>query len=256
MSASSPPPLHVPRHRRWWHRFLDVIYAPSCELCKDPLRDGRYLCEDCRAALPRITAPFCESCGEVFEGNISGPFVCPNCSALDYDFRFARPVLTSSEMARTLIHGLKYERGLHLARELARLASEAFADPRLATALRERWTLVPVPLHRARQQGRFYNQSEEIARHLGTFLRLPLVTALRRVRATPTQTHLSRRQRLQNLRGAIELSRAGQRLNAENTKGIVLIDDVFTTGATVQECARILKKNRHENIVVVTVMRG
>jgi ComF family protein len=165
-------------------------------------------------------------------------------------------VLWNSDNARTLIHGLKYERSLYLARDLAGIASEAFLDPRLTQALQERWTLVPVPLHWKREQERHYNQSQEIARHLGALLGLPVVPALKRTKATPTQTHLTRKQRLQNLRGAIALSAAGKRLNPAETKGIVLIDDVFTTGATVQECARILARNQHENIVVVTVMRG
>jgi ComF family protein len=192
----------------------------------------------------------------MFDGNIQSEFLCPNCRDLEYAFRFARPVLLSSERARSLIHALKYQRSIHLARDLARIAAEAFADPRLAVALEQRWTLVPVPLHWRREQSRFYNQSHEIARHLAQLLDLPLLPALKRIRATPTQTHLNRRQRLQNLRGSIELSRCGQRLSPADTPGIVLVDDVFTTGATVQECARILAQNHHENVVVVTVMRG
>ncbi len=250
------PRLHEPWWRRFSHRILDAIYPPSCELCEHPLQEGSYLCDLCRATLPRIVDPFCQTCGEMFEGNIQTDFVCPNCSKLAYDFRFARPVLLNSENARTLIHGLKYQRGIHLARDLARLAAEAFADPRLAQALRENWTLVPVPLHWRREQTRHYNQSQEIARHLSVLLGLPMVAALKRSRATPTQTHLNRKQRLQNLRGSIELSRAGKRWSRRDPAGVILIDDVFTTGATVQECARILAKNQHENIVVVTVMRG
>jgi ComF family protein len=239
-----------------FHRLLDALYPPSCELCEVPLQDGSYLCEACRESLPRIRAPFCSSCGEMFEGNIQAEFLCPNCRDLTYAFRFARPVLWNSDNARTLIHGLKYERNLYLARDLARIAGEAFEDPRLAQARQERWTLVPVPLHWKREQSRHYNQSQEIARHLGALLGLPVVSALKRTKATPTQTHLNRKQRLQNLRGAIALSTAGKRLNPQEIKGIVLIDDVFTTGATVQECARILSQNQHENVVVVTVMRG
>lgn len=192
----------------------------------------------------------------MFEGNINSDFFCPNCRDLTYAFRFARPVLWNSDNARSLIHGLKYERNLYLARDLARIASEAFEDPRLTIAREQRWTLVPVPLHWKREQDRHYNQSHEIARHLGVLLGLPVVQALKRSRATPTQTHLTRKQRLQNLSGSIELSQAGKRLLPAETKGIVLIDDVFTTGATVQECARVLTRNQHENVVVVTVMRG
>ena len=252
-----PPLLREPWWRRVWQRMLDALYPPSCELCQQPLAEGRYLCEFCHDTLPRITEPFCQSCGEMFEGNIQSNFVCPNCSHLTYAFQFARPVLQSGENARALIHILKYQRGIHIARDLARIAAEAFADPRLAQALRERWTLVPVPLHWRREQTRHYNQSREIAHHLGDLLHLPMVPALKRIRATPTQTHLNRKQRLKNLRGAIELSWSGRRWSRKHAAaGVILIDDVFTTGATVQECARILAQNQHENIVVVTVMRG
>lgn len=250
------PSLHDPWQRRLFHSVLDWIYPPTCELCQSPLSAGRHLCDACHLSLPRIKAPFCENCGEMFDGNIRSTFVCPNCRSLPYEFRFARPVLDCSREARELIHGLKYQKNLYLARELARLATEAFADPRLHQALTERWTLVPVPLHRSREQQRFYNQSYEIARHLGAFLKLPVVRALQRIRATPTQTRLSRRQRLKNLHGAIELTRQGKSLKPHQTLGIILVDDVFTTGATVQECAKILSKNHHENVVVVTVMRG
>ena len=88
-------------------------------------------------------------------------------------------------------------------------------------------------------------------------LGLPLCDALTRLRATPTQTHLSRKQRLLNLKGAIQISRRGEAYFRENPSGgVILIDDVFTTGSTVQECAKTLRKNLCENIVVVTVMRG
>jgi competence protein ComFC len=192
----------------------------------------------------------------MFEGRILSNFECPNCSRLQYDFLFARPVLRNSENARALIHQLKYQRGLHLARDLARIATEAFADQRLARALAEKWTVVPVPLHWRRQQHRHYNQAQVIARHLASMLGLPMLAALKRIRPTPTQTHLNRKKRLQNLRGAFALTRAGKRLCRNGTAGVILLDDVFTTGATVQECARVLTANQLENVVVVTVMRG
>jgi ComF family protein len=238
-------------------RLLDMVYPPSCELCEAPQVGGRYLCEDCRNKLPRVESPFCQKCGEMFEGNISTAFLCPNCTDLDYAFSFARPVLLSSDAARHLVHMFKYGKAIHLARELAMLAAEAFDDPRLQRALAEKWTLVPVPLHWARKQHRHFNQSEEIARHLGKILGLPMIPVLNRIRATPTQTNLSRKQRLQNLRGAIQISARGRRwIKGGAATGIILIDDVFTTGATVQECAQVLRKNLQENIVVVTVVRG
>jgi ComF family protein len=237
--------------------LLDLLFPPACEICHEVQQQGKYLCEHCNKNLPRITEPCCEKCGEMFEGNIQSSFVCPNCAGLDYAFSFARPVLDCSDAARELIHHFKYSRAIHLARDLASIAAEAFDDPRFQRALEQRWPLVPVPLHWRRRQHRFFNQSEEIARHLGKMLDLPVVPALKRIRATETQTHLSRKKRLQNLRGAMQLSRQGKALLRKNPpEGAVLIDDVFTTGATVHECAKILHANRFENVVVVTVMRG
>lgn len=243
-----------------WQYFithtLDFIYPTQCELCHTPLDHGSYLCDTCNSTLPRIIEPFCSHCGEMFEGNISDSFTCPNCTDLNYDFAFCRPVLPSSDPARQLIHSLKYGHSIHLAADLARIASEAFTDPRLHEALTSRWTIVPVPLHWIRQQTRHYNQSAEIARHLARILDLPYCDALKRIRATTTQTALSRRQRLKNLKGAFTLSSSGKKWGLTAPTGVILIDDVFTTGATSQECSSILRKNGIENRVVVTVMRG
>ena len=118
------------------------------------------------------------------------------------------------------------------------------------------WPLVPVPLYWTRRQHRHFNQAAEIARLLGRRFGLPVCPALRRVRRTETQTHLTRHQRLANLKGAFEVARAGRALVDQGIGGVVLVDDVFTTGATVHECARTLKKAGFQKVVVVTVMRG
>jgi competence protein ComFC len=156
-----------------------------------------------------------------------------------------------------MIHELKYARRIALASELARLAARAFDDDaRLASALAEGWPLVPVPLHRGRRLWRYFNQAEEIARPLSQQTGLPLCPALVRTRGTGSQTSLSRAERLKNLRGAFELSRAGKRFAAGKPAGAVVVDDVFTTGATTGECARVLRKAGVQKVVVVTVMRG
>ena len=245
----------------WWRRaadgLLDLIWPPACGLCRLPLRHNRWLCDDCANSLPRLAPPFCESCGESFDGHIEGPFACPNCRDLKFAFRFARPALRNHESARLLIHHLKYHRRIELAAELARLALAAFDDPRLATAVADRWPLVPVPLHRSRLHHRHFNQSAEIARALARFTGLPVTPALRRVRATETQTRFGRSRRLENLRGAFDLSRAGRRLAASPAAGVILVDDVLTTGATAHECAATLRRLACvEMVVVVTVMRG
>lgn len=249
---------------RWGHervrhlagRLLDLLYPPLCGLCELRLERGETLCDDCAADLPRLRAPFCQSCGEGFDGRIDDEFTCPNCCGVRFSFEFARPALVRDERTLDLIHRLKYQRQLHLARGLGRLAAEAFRDPRFAAALAGGWPLVPVPIHRSRLRERHFNQAEEIAREVSLHTGLPLEPLLRRTRHTTTQTTLGRRQRMANLRGAISLTRDGIRRAAGKPPGAVLVDDVLTTGSTVHECAKTLRRAGFRKVCVVTVMRG
>ena len=245
-----------PRWRGLLAAALDLLYPPTCELCARPLRGNRWLCDPCAETLPRLTPPFCERCAEPVHGVVEGDVCCPNCQQLEFAFHFARPALRNDPDTRRLVHDLKYKRRIHLAAELGRLAAGALQDPRLATALAERWPLVPVPLHRSRRHRRHFNQATEIARTVAKISGLPLIRALRRTRDTGTQTRLSRTRRLANLRGAFRLSLAGRRLIRRKPAGVIVFDDVFTTGATTHECSRVLSQAGVQKVVVVTVMRG
>ena len=253
---NKPRPPEPSAARRAFERALDLIYPPLCALCGANLSHGRALCDACDGTLPRLAEPFCQTCGEMFPGIIAGPFACPNCSDLSFAFEFARPAMVRDEQTLELIHRLKYHRDNSLAAELGRLACEAFADPRLAPALAGSWPLVPVPLHRRRLRYRHFNQAEEIARVLARHTGLPVLHALRRIRRTDTQTRLTRKQRMENLRGAFQITRRGRRWIDAATTGAVLVDDVLTTGSTVHECAATLRRAGFRKVVVVTVMRG
>lgn len=251
----------IPRlERSGWNQFftriLDLLYPPSCAICCANLSDGRSLCDTCDADLPRLVEPFCKHCGEGFPGEIEGSFSCPNCSKIQFAFDFARPATFRDERTLGMIHRLKYSRHLYLAAELGRIATEAFSDPRLATALQHQWPLVPVPLHRKRLQHRHFNQAGEIARVIGQHTGLPLLHALRRIRTTGHQTALTRSQRLENLRGAFSITPQGSQWISGKPTGAILVDDVLTTGSTVNECAKVLRKAGFQTVAVVTVMRG
>jgi competence protein ComFC len=236
------------------HLVLDWIYPSCCGVCGEVQSGGSTLCDECDAALPRLAEPFCAKCGEHFEGRIDDGFVCPNCSDLKFSFSFARPAMMLDERTRAMIHRLKYGRGIHFADGLGRLTAEAFDDGRLGVALEEKWPLVPVPLHRGRYAWRHFNQAEEIGRSLAKRIGLPLLNGLKRTRATTTQTRLSRAQRLENLKGAFEITRAGERWPVK--KGVVLVDDVLTTGSTLDACAKVLRKCGFREVVAVAAMRG
>jgi competence protein ComFC len=242
--------------RRWVSRSLDLLYPPSCAVCEVVLSDGRALCDPCHGALPRLAEPFCHNCGEMFEGQIDGPFTCPNCGRLKFYFEFARPAMVRDERTLDMIHRLKYAREIHLAKDLGRLAAEAFRDQRLESALAENWPLVPVPLHRGRFQDRGFNQAAEISRELSKQTGLPVLGALERIRATGHQTALTRAQRLENLRNAFAATPLGKREIEAGLPGMILVDDVLTTGSTVDECARTLRRAGLPRVRVVTVMRG
>ena len=237
----------------WWRKavsgLLDCVYPGVCEFCGILVKGGHCVCETCSAEIPRLKEPFCEQCGETFEGAVGGSFSCPNCRDVSFAFDFARPALKNSEEAMKLIGHLKYRRRLHFARDLAVLTCSAFDDTRLSQALEDKWPLVPVPLHRKRFRWRQFNQAREIALPLGRLLGLPISDLLKRTRPTSTQTRLTRSQRQKNLKGAFQAK-------PNEHSGVILIDDVFTTGSTVHECAYALKKAGTQKVVVVTVVRG
>lgn len=237
-------------------RLLDLVYTPQCALCGVVLRHGRSLCGPCAGDLPRLTPPFCGKCGEPFHGRIEGEFQCHNCGELEFTFEFARPALALDERTRNLVHQLKYGRAIHLADELGRMAAEAFSDGRFQQALAGRWPLVPVPLHRSRFQMRNFNQAAEIARVVAMHTGLPVLGALARIRRTDTQALLGRRERLKNLRGAFALTAAGRRYLTNSSAGVILIDDVLTTGSTIDACAATLRRAGFKTVLAAAVMRG
>lgn len=248
--------------RTYADALLDLIYPRRCEACESPLAHGRidearWLCDDCRHQLPRVVAPFCEKCGEPYDGAISGTFRCGNCADLKLHFECAISAYRADKEVRELIHRFKYQHELHLGGLLGCLLQKALDDPRLAATDFTRWTLVPVPLHHARQREREYNQAWELCRTLSRRSGIPAVDALKRVRPTTPQASLSRHQRIENLHRAFEMKRAVLRRAPFRGQNILLVDDVLTTGSTTSECARVLRKKAGvRRVVVITVARG
>ena len=202
-----------------------------------------------------IAEPFCKICGEPFEGVAGSAFRCGNCAYRKFHFEFAIAGYRSIGPARDLIHAFKYGRRFALRQQLGELLLRGFEDPRIAG--RSAGMLVPVPLHHRKRRERGFNQAEEIARVAAKELGLPVVNCLRRLRYTDTQAHMHRNQRLHNMRGAVGLARSERSRSRLEGATVYLIDDVLTTGATAQECARALKKEGMAGeVIVVTVCRA
>ena len=238
--------------QRWFNAGLGFFYPEVCRLCEaEPATAGDgFVGARCRSQARFIRPPFCERCGLPFEGDITTPFECANCREMELRFTSARSAVVARGVVLEAIHRFKYRRQLWFENFLAGLFLRE-AVP----ALRGRnWNLiVPVPLHPVRQREREFNQAERLAAHLGTAMKIPSnERLLRRVTPTATQTLLTRQQRAANMRGAFAL-RPGARLNGER---VVLVDDVFTTGATTSACAQVLRAGGAGDVCVWTVARG
>jgi len=206
-----------------------------------------------------VEPPYCRVCGEVYDGAFTNEFRCANCSGRKLEFDFAVAACSAEEAVRELVHQFKYERRLHLRGALAKLLLRTLDEPRLAQENLADWLLVPVPLHRSRELDREFNQSWELSLRLAQLTGIPAANALARIRETDSQANLDRDERLRNLRGAFALRkpRFWEKICHTQGRRILLVDDVFTTGATTSECARILRREGGaEKVVVITVARG
>lgn len=244
----------------------DLIYPRLCCVCKIPLAQDApaegncaWFCKMCEDGLPFVQPPCCMVCGEAYDGAFTNEFRCMNCDGRPLQFEFATAACRAEGVVRELIHQFKYERRLQLRGPLATLMLRTLAEPRLAGENFADWLLVPVPLHRSREQEREFNQSWELCQRLGELTGIPAAQALVRVRETESQASLDRDERLKNLRGAFAMSKALPWNEKHGLEGrrVLLVDDVFTTGATTSECAGVLRKEGGaEKVVVITTARG
>jgi competence protein ComFC len=255
------PGVGLRHFRRYATAFLDLIYTRRCEHCDVFLKSGRggahrWLCDTCHQEMARIEAPFCQVCGEPYDGAMAESFRCGNCSDLKLHFDFAVAGYKAEGVVRKLVHRFKYQKALHLRGLLGDMLAKAMEDPRLRGGGAP-WVLVPVPLFHARQREREYNQALELCRVMSKGAGLPMLDAMTRVRPTTAQASLSRRQRMENLRGAFGMKRHVLKKGALQGRAVLLVDDVLTTGSTTSECARVLRKEAGaEKVVVITVARG
>jgi len=227
---------------------LDLLYPPACPACGGDAPDT--LCAACLRRLPRLEPPFCMRCSQPFAGALDEPFACANCGTRDLHFECAVSRYRAAGPVRDMIHRFKYNDARHLRRPLAGLLGEALDDPRLAS--RPFDAMVPVPLHPGRLRRRGYNQAALLAETLAETTRHPVLPALRRIRATRTQTHLDRTTRMENLRGAFVPDQNVPVIGLH----LVVVDDVFTTGATTDACSRVLLDAGAASVRVVTAARG
>jgi ComF family protein len=241
------------RAAEWREAFLGFFYGDVCEGCGNQRATAKegYVCAECRASIKLIEPPFCQCCGAVFPGEITSAFECANCRDLQLAFSYARAVAGAKDVLLDVLHRYKYENALWVQPFLTELFAEV-AGPKVKTG---KWDMiVPIPLHPRRQKQREFNQAQVLGRALGKATGIGLATKLlRRVIDTRSQTRLSRAERSENVQKAFRF--VGTKADVQR-KRIVLVDDVLTTGATANACARLLRQNGAEEVCVWTLARG
>jgi len=237
--------------------FIDLIYPPRCAICQEFLWKDRaqknqeelLFCQPCFDGFSEITSPLCTVCGRPFASKVEEDHPCEDClrKTLFYDMVRA-PYLYEGGIMEA-IHQFKYAGRTHLADSLGPLLA-FFVNEWMDTTLE--CLTIPVPLYPKRLREREFNQSLLLARHVASLLGTELdFLSLRRIRYTQPQTGLRSEERRRNVRKAFEIT------NREAVKGrnVLLVDDVTTTGNTLNECARVLKRAGSKGVFGLVLAR-
>jgi ComF family protein len=230
-------------------RALDLLLPPLCLMCDEPVGSMATLCSECWKKIQFIAPPFCASCGALFDIPVEAGTLCGACLMEAPHFTSARAAMLYDDASRKLILGFKHGDRTYAAKALAVWMHRAGSE-----FLESADALVPVPLHRWRLFQRRYNQSALLAQQIGLLAEKPvLLDTLRRIRDTPYQGHMKRKERQENVKGAFAV--APQHKDSVKEKTFVLMDDVMTTGSTVNECARVLLAAGAKQVHVLTLSR-
>ena len=227
---------------------LDIALPTLCVSCREPV-DGEGVCAICWARLSFIAPPFCPRLGIPFVYDPGPELLSMEAIANPPAYSRARAAVRYDDVARTLVHALKYQDRTDLAPTMGRWMARAGKE-----LLREADLLVPVPLHWRRGWSRRYNQSGALAKVIARQSGVKMVSeALRRVRATEQQIGLSRKDRASNVQGAFGV--AAERKAEIQGRRVILVDDVLTSGATVDACARALLRAKAAQVDVLVFAR-
>lgn len=238
--------------------FLDLLYPPRCRSCGEPIRgpDARCFCPECTRSIRLIAHPLCDICGQPFIDAAGEDHSCGACLSRPPTFTRARAWACyprdegQEDPLRTVLQRFKYGKKVSLGPPLGKLLSSSalafFRDVSLDL-------VVPVPLHPRRLRWRGFNQAAILAREIGRSWHMPMDPfILFRSRETVPQTGLKGDERRKNVSGVFRVEKG----ESVRNKRLLLVDDVYTSGATVNECSRVLRRAGAVEIYVLTLARA
>ena len=230
--------------------LLDMAFPRSCAGCRGRTEDEfLYLCWNCLTAIRLVKPPYCLLCGDPAHGELPNAYFCPACSKRKPFFDCARSAAVYTGLTKEMILDFKYRGAIWLSPDLGQLM---FACLRTHFRAPNIDCVTYVPLHKARERQRTYNQSFLLAEEIAGRFNGKVSDCLERAQVTVSQTHLTASEREANVRNKFAIKRR----HALEGQRVLLVDDVMTTGATVNECARVLKDAGAREVLVLTAARG
>ena len=233
--------------------MIDLLFPPRCSVCGELLERhdaASPFCPSCMAGIHFIGSPLCTRCGSAFPAEEGPDHLCGDCLVTERPYAVARSVGRYEGTLLKAIHRFKYRGRIGVGDLLGDIMAD-FAEKAWEMKVFDR--VLPVPLHPQRLRERGFNQAVVLARSLSKRCGLPLdLTALRRSRITPPQVGLHRKERSANVHGAFAVAHP-ERISGRR---LLLVDDVYTTGSTLTECARVLIQTKAESVAILTLARA
>jgi len=237
---------------QFFNAFLDFFFPPRCLICEKDIINTQLqgICEPCLSSIRYISSPICLKCGIPFNSVIGRDHLCGTCLTSRVYFTKARAVGVYEGVLQEATHRLKYNKKTLLAKPLGALMVGHHLG---SIDFKSYDFLIPVPLHFKRLRERGFNQALFLAKYIGKRYGIPIdYMSLKRIKWESPQINLSKKERERNVKGVFSLSNKSR----FKDKSILLIDDVYTSGATVNECARVLTKAERVRVDVLTLCRA
>lgn len=230
--------------------FLHIFFPRTCFCCGRDIERKKQalLCPACSKNLKTPGELVCKRCGLPLPSGGAHCFNCRGSKAAKYKCSFIRSALIFNEPSRALIHAFKYEKFSSIAKFFAPLMYKTYREN---PPYFEAEIIAPIPIHKSRLRKRGFNQARLLAEELSKYNNIPVEDILIRKHKTKSQTSLNKIQRKENIKDAFELKKG---CNIKG-KAIILIDDVCTTGATLEECAKVLKSAGAREVLALTALR-
>lgn len=235
--------------------MINLIYPRRCPVCDEVIhRQGYCICYECKDRLVKVREPICKKCGKMLEDDTIE--YCFDCQRKPKNYIEGRAVYVYDSLMKESIARFKYKGK----KEYAEFYSNAIVE-NLGDYIKKRniELIIPVPIHRDKLKVRGFNQADVIARNIGEKLGIKVESnALVRIINTKPQKELNNIERSMNLSNAFKINSSNikYKKSIENVNNILIIDDIYTTGATVDSCAKVINKLKYKNIYFVTISIG